>query len=178
MSWQRLLDTHPLAPQTGSSDFWEEYLADHPDVLHRLLADIYQAVYGAERPPTLDDLWALMAREEFSSKAFGDAVDDLLAGRSVRWLAQQVGVHHSVMTRFLRGERSIISVHDTKGSMQRIEAVAEALRVHPSYFGEWRRLWIMSLLDGAFANSPSLSVGIFKRFASLEPNGRSGRRTA
>lgn len=175
MSWQRLLDTHALAPRTGSPDFWVEYLAEHPDVLHRLLADVYQAVHGADRPPTLDDLWALVAHQEFSSKVFGDAVVELLGKRSVRWLAQQVGVHHSVMTRFVRGERPITSVHDTKGSMARIEAVAKALRVHPSHFGEWRRLWIMSLLDGAFATNPNLSVGIFRRFASLEdPNARSG----
>lgn len=47
---QNLAEAHPLAGQSDSPDFWETYLAENPDVLHRLLADVYQATFGVDRP--------------------------------------------------------------------------------------------------------------------------------
>lgn len=178
--WQRLLSSDPVAQRSDDPDFWETYLAEHPDVLHRLLADVYQATYGSEKPPTLDDLWALMAAPRFTTETFGNAVVDLLGARSVRWLAGQVGIAHQQLARYLSGQRPIVSIHDAKGSMRRIESVAAALKVHPSYFVEWRRLWIMSLLDSAFTAQPSLSVGIFRRYSGFEErgNGRSERNAS
>lgn len=172
--WQKLLASNPVAQRSDDPDFWETYLAEHPDVLHRLLADVYQATYGSAKPPTLDDLWAIMATPRFTTEEFGNAVIDLLADRSVRWLASQVGIAHQQLSRYLSGQRPIVSIHDTRGSMRRIESVAKALKVHPSYFVEWRRLWIMSLLDSAFTAQPGLSVGIFRRYSGFE-NARSDR---
>lgn len=180
--WQKVLDTHPLAARAEDPNFWDDYLAEHPDVLHRLLADVYTATHGADRPPTLDDLWELVAAPEFAMDSFGDAVRRSLdhRGRSIRWLAQQIGIHQSVLTRHVTGEHPIVSIRDPRGSMQRIELIATALRVHPSYFVEWRRLWIMSLLDHAFEDQPHLSVEVFRRYAGLRDrirvrqNARSG----
>lgn len=167
-TWQRLLSQHESAEESETPEFWETYLAEHPDVLHRLLADIYHATHGSEKPPTLDDLWELMSAPRFSTLPFGEAVLDQLGDRSVRWLASQVGVALSHMQRHINGTRPIVSVHDHRGSMRRIEAVARALRVHPSYFGEWRRLWVMTLIDSAFAAQPGLSVGLFQRFSGFQ----------
>lgn len=169
--WQRLLGEHPHGKQSSQPEFWEQYLADHPDVLHRLLADIYQATYGTEKPPTLDDLWEMMSTPRFSTAPFGEALLDLLGDRSVRWLAAEVGIVHSQLSRYINGSRPIVSIHDHRGSMRRIEAVARALRVHPSYFVEWRRLWVMSLIDSAFTARPELSIGVFRRYAGFEKAG-------
>lgn len=183
--WQKVLETHALSPKSEDPAFWDRYLAENPDILHRLLADVHTATYGTERPPTLDDLWELVAAPQFAMEPFGQAVRSVLAGRghSIRWLAQQVGLHQSILNRHLTGENPIVSIRDPKGSMQRIELVANALRLHPSYFMEWRRLWIMSLLDSAFTDQPHLSVEVFRRYAGLQerikprPNARSvGRR--
>ena len=171
-TWQRLLDAHPLGEQSEEPEFWEGYLGDNPDVLHRLLADIYQATYGSEKPPTLDALWEMMSTPQFSTQPFGEAVLDLLGDRSVRWLAQQLGgVSHTHLARHLNGSRPIVSVHDHRGSMRRIESIARVLRVHPSFFVEYRRLWIMSLIDSAFTAEPTLSVGVFRRFSGFEKKG-------
>lgn len=180
--WRKVLGAHPLAGQAGDPDFWNDYLATHPDVLHRLLADIYQATHGAQRPPTLDDLWDLVSAPRFSMQPFGESVRELLAerGHSIRWLALQIGIHQTVLNRTLTGENAVVSIKDPKGSMKRIEIVAAALRVHPSFFMEWRRLWIMSLLDGIFEQQPALSVEVYRRYAGLQerirprPNARSG----
>ena len=173
MGWQGLLQSHPLAKDADSPDFWEEYLADHPDVLNRLLADVYQATYGADKPPTLDALWDIMSSKRFSTEEFGPAVYEVLGDRSVRWLAREVGGSAEQLRRFVTGQRPIVSVHDHRGSMNRIEAVAKALDVHPSYFMEWRRLWVMSLIDSAFASRPDLSIGVFRRYSGFaSPDGR------
>jgi len=62
----------------------------------------------------------------------------------------------------------VVTLRDPAGSMYQIEAIARVLRVHPSYFVEWRRLWILALLDDAFAAQPHLSIGVWKRFSSHE----------
>ena len=172
--WKKFLAQHPLGPDSDSEDFWADYLGHNPDVLHRLLADVYQATYGAEHPPSLDDLWDLMSSPQFSNEPFGVAVKQVLGRRSVNWLAQQTRIGQPVLHRLVHGERPIVKIaEDPKVSMARIETVARALRVHPSYFAEWRRLWIMSLLDSAFTSQPSLSIGVFRRYAGFErANGR------
>jgi len=173
--WKTFMSEHPLAEHSDSEDFWAKYLDENPDVLHRLLADVYQATYGAEHPPSLDDLWDLMSSPRFSAAPFGEAVMELLGGRSITWLAQQSGMAQPALSRLINGQRPIVIRNDPKTSMQRIEAVARALRVHPSYFEEWRRLWIMSLLDSAFAGRPSLSIGVFRRYAGFDKTSVNGR---
>lgn len=173
--WKSFMAEHPLGEESGSEDFWCQYLDQNPDVLHRLLADVYQATYGAERPPSLDDLWDLMSAPRFSRAPFGEAVTDLLGSRSITWLAQQAGMAQPALSRLINGQRPIVIRNDPKGSMQRIEQVARALRVHPSYFEEWRRLWIMALLDSAFAGRPDLSIGVFRRYSGFEKSHMNGR---
>lgn len=172
-----MLRNRPDAERLDDAEFWEELLAARPDVLHRLLADIYRATYGVERPPSLEALWDLFDTPEFAADPFPQAATALLKrrGRSMRWLAMQTHVPHQVLSRYLAGQRPIINVHDVPGAMQRMEAVAKALAVHPSYFSEWRRLWIMSLLDRAFTTRPDLAADLFRRFSGFAPrsNGRS-----
>lgn len=182
MTWQSSLTQHPQGASSSNPDFWEQFFADNPAVLHRLLADVYTAVYGTDKPPTLDQLWDVMSTPRFSTEEFGPAVIALLRGRSIRWLASKIGVAHVTIYYQISGRRPIIQrtgpggPADVAGSMKRIEAVAQALEVHPSYFVEWRRLWIMSLLDAAFTAQPGLSIGVFRRYAGFDGargNGRS-----
>ena len=168
--WDRVLKDHALVTKTTDADFWRTYLAQNPDVLHQLLGDLYQATRGASAtPPTLDDLWDLVA-PRFTNEPFGKAVKELLNGRSVRWLANEIHIHNVPLTRVLNGERDVVSVRDPKGSMTRIEVIARALKVHPSYFAEWRRLWVMTLIDQAFEEHPHLSVGVYRKFAGHQSN--------
>ena len=171
--WDRVLQEHELVAQTSDPGFWRTYLSQNPDVLHQLLGDLYQATHQASsKPPTLEDLWDLVA-PRFTNEPFGEAVKGLLAGRSVRWLAGEIHLHHVPLSRVLNGERDVVSIRDPKGSMARIEVIARALNVHPSYFAEWRRLWVMTLLDEAFEELPHLSVGVYRKFAGhRDKNGR------
>lgn len=154
--------------QSVDPAFWREYLSDHPEVLHQLIADLYRAATASkERPSTVDDLWNLV-NPTFSNEPFGQAVHHLLGTRSVRWLASQLHMAHVPLLRILKGERNLVNIHDPRRSMLRIEAIARVLKVHPSHFAEWRRLWIMTLIDAAMTQNPHLSIGIYRRLAGHE----------
>ena len=130
--WQAFMAQHPLAEPSATEEFWVTYLDENPDVLHRLLADIYEATYGADAPPTLDDLWKLMSDQpRYASAPFGEAVIDALGGRSINWLAGQAGVSQSVLSRMVNGLKPVVNIKDIRGSMYRLERIAAVLRVHP-----------------------------------------------
>lgn len=173
--WRKVLEKHPDGEDTTDPRYWEGVLEARPDVLHRLLADVHRSTYGAQRPPTLDDLWAAVGEPVFSNDPFPEAFRAALGSRSMAQIATYASIHRATLKRYVDEDRSIVSTHDPEGSMRRIEVIARALGVHPSYFSEWRRLWVMSLIDVAFAGRPDLSVGIYRRFSAVPSrvNGRS-----
>jgi len=171
--WKAVLERHPEGEGSVDPAFWEDVLTSRPDVLHRLLADVHRMTYGTERPPTLDELWEAVAQPSFSNGAFPEAFAAALGNRSVAQVATRAGMDRKTLHRFVTAERPIVSTQDPAGSMHRIQVVAKALGVHPSYFSEWRRLWVMSLIDVAFGTRPELSVSVYRRFSAVRVNGRS-----
>lgn len=148
--------------------FWLDLLQRDPEVLNRLLGDLWktvQGIRGDNRIPSLAELYELPL-PEFSTEPFPEALRAKLGGRSLRWLAQETHITKSHMHRLAHGERPIVSLSDPRGSMAQIASIARALRVHPAYFAEWRRLWLMTLLDDAFELHPNLSIGIWTRFTN------------
>lgn len=145
-------------------EYWDQLIADRPDVLHALLSDLWTVTHGVERRPTLEDLWQLV-EPKFSNEPFARAFREVQGDRSIRQIALHApGITQQRLTDFLNGKRDIVKIHDVKGSMERLEAVAQSLRVHPSYFVEWRRLWIVTAVDEALALQPNLSTVIYKSY--------------
>lgn len=176
MSWEVVAREHEMMSKTTDPDFWRQLLTERPDVMYRLLGDLHQAaavIKGQDpsRVPTVAELRDLVTAQ-YSNEPFGASLKQLLGKRSVRWLAAQLNLHHEQINRIIRGERDVVSIQDPTGSMYQIESIARVLRVHPSYFMEWRRLWIMSLLDDAFAAQPHLSIGVWKKFSGVGPDQR------
>lgn len=134
--WDAYLAEHEHGQASASPDFWDRFLQEHPDVLHRMLADIWAVTRGAETPPSLEDLWDIVTAPRFATGPFGEAVISALNGRSVRWLGVQAGIPQSTLHKLISGERPVVVVDDPEGSMRRLEQIARALRVHPSYFAE------------------------------------------
>lgn len=159
-SWREILDG-----QVESSADWDSYFTDHPDVLHDLLVDLHKAAHGT-KPATLDSLWNMLA-PRFTNDPFEVAVRALLVERqrSLTWLAKNIGIVRPVLMRWL--EQPISHVHP-EDSSARIEVVAKLLKVHPSYFAEWRRLWFMRLLDVTFTAKPNLSASLYPKYAEHE----------
>ena len=176
--WAKALADHKVYAGSFDPSFWRTYLTENPDVLHHILADLHQVAGKNVSSPTLDDLWELVA-PKFSDKSFPEAFHDALGGRSVRQIASRVSLHHWTVVRYLNGERPVVSIQDPQGSMRRLELFAKALGVQPAYFAEWRRLWIMSLIDSALEIQPNVSVGIYRKLAGPEArsHARAGRNS-
>ena len=166
--WDEVITKHHLVEHSDQWQFWDAYFAEHPDALHRVLADLFQVTQNgkASRPSSLEELWGLVT-PQFSNEPFADAVRAQLGGRSVRWLASRIGISQPYLVRLMNGQKPVVSKHDPKGSMLRLEAVARGLKIHPSYFAEWRRLWVMSLIDTVFESQPNLSIAFFQKFSGL-----------
>lgn len=163
----------------ASPEFWTELFRSRPDVLHLLLGDVYviskahaRGAKGGRRPAKagdggMDDLWRLVT-PKFSSKPFGDAVRDLMGKQSLRGFAMKVGMHHQSLARLMSGERPIEKMYDPAGSMAILEQVAAGAKVHPSYFMEWRRLYLIGLFEHALVAQPNASVALFRKYNKME----------
>lgn len=170
-AWEKVARDHELVSQMNDRDFWVKYLSDNQDMMYRLLADLHQASavmkgQDPKRLPTVEELRALVTHS-YSNEPFGPALKKALGPRRGRWLAGRLGMHHSQIARLISGEKEIVLLNDPQESMRRIEAISRELRVHPSYFAEWRRLWVMNLIDGMFEIQPHLSIGMWKKFAGV-----------
>jgi transcriptional regulator with XRE-family HTH domain len=168
-----------MSDSTSTPEFWQEFFRVRPDALQMLLGDVYviskahaKGARGGRRPAKsgdgdLDELWGLVT-PKFSTKPFGEAVRDLMGKQSLRGFAAKVGMHHQTLARLMSGERPIEKLYDPEGSMQLIEQIATGAKVHPSYFAEWRRLWLLSLLDTALAAQPNASIALFRKHSNPE----------
>lgn len=167
-----------MADRGATRDFWVELFDERPDVLHQLLGDIYLITKAHRDEPrggrrrgkagegNLTELLE-MVTPTFSNKAFPEAIKDLMGGMSVRAFAPRTGIPFQSLQRLINGDRPLERLYDPKGSMRLLEQIAAGGKVHPSYFMEWRRLWLMMRLDDALAAKPNLSVGLFRKYATL-----------
>lgn len=166
-----------MSDRTHSAEFWREFFRERPDALQTLLGDVYviskahaNGARGGRRRHNagdggLDDLWGLVT-PKFSTKPFGDAVRDLMGPKeSLRAFAAKTGMHHQTLARLMSGQRPVEKLYDPNGSMALLEQVAAGAGVHPSYFAEWRRLWLLSLLDVALTAHPNASIALFRKHA-------------
>lgn len=177
MGWDEVVKRHEDSQPSIDPEYWTRAFEEKPELMYKLLRDVFRVAHGRNAAePTMESLRDLLV-PQYCERPFPDAIRELLAGRSVRWLAQQMGLHHQQVQRILNGSRSILLVHDLEGSLVRIEEFARALRVHPSYFQEWRRLWILQLVDEAFTVQPDLTVQFIERLADTPP-ARAGRPRA
>jgi hypothetical protein len=150
---------------TVDSEFWGRLFAEQPEVLHRLLADVHKVT--ADNAAALPGLEGLMAmfQPRFSTAPFPEAVRELLGNHSMRWLASKMKAHHSEVRRIIDEVAGVGKAKRTPAEkMARIERVAQALGVHPAYFEEWRRLWVLGVLDEVMSTDPRVSVSFWSRF--------------
>lgn len=149
------------------ANYWSEFLTANPDVLNSILADLWTAVHGHDRKPSLEELWDLVGTK-MSNLPFPEAFAAIKGTRSLRGIAQQVGVTHAQLSYWINGKQPIVKIHDVAGSMFHLESIAKALKVHPSYFVEWRRLWVLSVVDAVFDGRPNQTAILYKRYRGNE----------
>lgn len=146
---------------------WNGAFTRDLDLFARVLRDILkleQAQPGRPGPrPSLDVKDATRRMQQFlgrdySIEPFPEAFRILGADRSIRHLAAKTGLNRNTIYRFLAG----VQVPDAF----EMEQVAGAFGKHPSYFLEYRILYIISALVSRLEWSPETTVGLYRELAT------------
>lgn len=158
------------------ADDWSDFFKERPDVLNRLLGEIYIITKTQESTHkksgrrtryingNLDELWNMIA-PRYSVEPFADAVRELMGKQSLRAFAAKIPMHHHSLSRLMRGERQIVNPNDPISSMGTLEQIAKAGNVHPAFFSEWRSLYVAHAVISVMQENPNLSIGIVGQLA-------------
>jgi hypothetical protein len=113
-----------------------------------------------DKDKNLDAVWRItgLVKPPPSTLPFPLAARELIGKRSLRDFARAAGFGtqggHRTLARYLSGEYAL--------SMEALEAVAKAGRVDPSYFVEWRSMWVANELMHALLRDPRRSIAAVK----------------
>jgi hypothetical protein len=150
---------------------WAVLLADKPDVLMTMIADIVKVAKATEggarrtgrRPVvagmTFDEVWATLQPDRFSMQPFADSFAALIADRGMtqRQFCQRLPWSQSSMSRLLSGQLT--------PDLKTLEAIASVAKVSPAYFLEYRAYLLGHLVAEVLQANPHLSITIVKRMA-------------
>lgn len=143
---------------------WSAALEDDLELFGRILRDILkleQAVPGRPGPRPSLDVSAATKRiqqlfgDDFTIAPFDEALRVLAGDRSIRHVARITGLNKDTVHRLMRGDI------EPDGFIMR--QCAEAFNKHPSYFLEWRELYIVKTIMSRLNWSPETTVDIFKK---------------
>lgn len=143
---------------------WSSALERDMDLFGRIIRDILkleQAVPGRPGPrPSLDINDAIRRMQQFFGHDFTllpfvEAFNVLANGRSGRQMARVVDLNRNTIQRLLAGEIEPDGYH--------MRMVAEGFGKHPSYFLEWRLLYITAAIVRRLEWNPEATVGMFRR---------------
>jgi len=150
-------------PSVGEVD-WDKALTKDIDLFGRIVRDILkleQATPGRPGPrPGLDvpsatrriyDFWG----DDFTIAPFPEALRTLAGDRSIRNLAAKVRLRKTVVHRLLTGDM------EPDGFIIRL--CAEGFKKHPSYFLEWRMLYIAGSIIRRLEWSPETTISLFRQ---------------
>lgn len=143
---------------------WADRFGNDVELLGRVLRDILkleQAVPGRPGPrPALDvdDAQRRLAQlrgEDYTLKPFVSAVHDLKGSLSIRQFAEKVHLDKSHIHRALTGK--------VEPDAFLCRMIAYAHGKHPSYFMEWRILYIVGAIVRRLEWSPESTVALYER---------------
>lgn len=169
--WAHAATQFPVTAHTQDAGFWASFFEERPGVLHQLLGDLYLITKAHQRADrrggrrsrtingNMEELWGMLT-PRFATEPFGPATRELMGATSLRQFAKKVPMHHHALARLISGERPVVRPKDPEGTMRILEAVAKAGGVHPSYFLEWREVFVYNALQQAFETSPNLSITV------------------
>lgn len=145
------------------------------DAMGRLLYDIYDEVKAQEereagqhkmgrrparRAVSIDELFSVVLPQQYTNDPFAEALRKLMNGRSQRAFAARIPVSQPYLARMLSGEYT--------PDLQMLERIAEAGKVKPWYFTEWRAMFMGQLITEVLLAKPNLSISAVR-------NARNGR---
>lgn len=150
-------------PSVGTLD-WDRALARDLDLFGRVMRDILkleQASPGRPGPRPSLDMAAATRRlnqllgNDFTMLPFKEAFRVLAGDRSTRHVASMTGLNRNTVQRLLKG--------DIEPDGFELAVVAETFGKHPSYFAEWRILFITKAIVSRLEWSPDTAIDIYRK---------------
>jgi transcriptional regulator with XRE-family HTH domain len=137
----------------------------------RIIGDIYAEVKAQEdkergvrrmgrrpRPKEvpLEEVWATVFPPPYTNDPFPKALGDQMRrrGLSQRNLAMRLPFNQSTLSRLLSGELT--------PDLYTLERIAEALKLKPGYFAEWRAGYLGQLVTSVLLQAPHLGTTVFR----------------
>jgi DNA-binding phage protein len=143
---------------------WDRALEKDMDLFGRVLRDILkleQAAPGRPGPRPSLDMAAATRRlnqlmgNDFTMLPFHEAFQVLAGGRSLRHVASMTGLNRNTVYRLMKG--------DSQPDGFEMAVVAETFGKHPSYFAEWRILYITNAFVSRLEYSPDTAIDIYRK---------------
>lgn len=157
-----------MYPSIGMDmDDWLKFF-DTPagvDAMGRLLYDIYDEVKAQEereagvhkmgrrparRAVSIDELFSVVMPQQYSNDTFTVLLRRLIGERSQRAFASKIPCSQPYLARLLSGEY--------QPDLTMLERIAEAGKVKPWYFPEWRAMFMGQLITDVLLAKPNLSI--------------------
>lgn len=178
-NWSRATTLCP-PDRYGSTDWLAHYEAN-PDILTKMLGDMYR-VYKSEESKragtanpaggrrkahingNLDELWAIIT-PRFSSDPFHVAFMELKGERSLRAFALKCGIDFRMLSRLVRASAGTLHGRECVITRMELELIAKAGGVHPAYFVEYRQIIVQGLLAEMFTRQPNLSITMLRELS-------------
>lgn len=160
--WEKRAQKVRARFQSVDAPDWRPEFENDLDLFGRVMRDILkleQAVPGRPGPrPALDVADATrrlrqLFGDDFTIEPFHVALNTLAGGRSIRHLAAGTGLHRDCIHRLRRGTM--------KPDGYMIRQVAKYFGKHPSYFLEWRQLYIIQAIMARLEWSPDTTIDLF-----------------
>lgn len=150
----------------GVSDVdWGALFREDPKILGELVNDLIKVNISQKGRPgkrsaqSAEDIEAdlkKLAGEDFADVAFPQAMRAAMGGRSIRHVASQAHLDKMTVHRLLNGRGA-------PPTAKQMEWLAKAVRKDPSYFVEYRALFVCSALYHIMTQSPEASVVQFNK---------------
>ena len=143
---------------------WRKAFQTDIDLFGRLVKDILkldQAQPGRPGPRPALDYEQGVARlrqymgQDYSLDGFRDSLKHLANGRSIRSLARKTGLSKNHIHRLMTGEM--------QPDAYAMRQIADAFGKHPSYFLEWRSMWIACAIVDRVTLNPEASIALYRK---------------
>lgn len=155
-----------ILAQFGSVEklVWRKAFESDIDLFARLVKDILkldQAQPGRPGPRPALDYEQGVARlrqymgQDYSMEPFEASLKNLANGRSIRALARKTGLSKNHIHRLLTGE--------IEADAYAMREIARAFDKHPSFFAEWRAMWVANAIVERLMNQPESSIVLYRK---------------
>lgn len=142
-------------PSVGSLD-WSR--AMDSDAFAHVMGDLLKAEGKRSRPgkrpalsrPLAEAELAKLSGDSYAESDFKTAFRALTYGRSIRGIANKVGLQKDYVHRLLNGT--------SQPSFEAMEKIAQAYRKDPSYFLEYRIAYVLMVMDQYLTDSPETAT--------------------